>query len=97
MIKKMPDGFQLDMTIPPAAAVSFKTRNRQTYYTFSDYEIDSAYFVSKDKSVKKHLGNINIKSNLIVLDDMGNIDRLDENIDKKAIYKKAIKQSNFMR
>ena len=95
MIKKMPDGFQLDMTIPPAAAVSFKTRNRQTYYTFSNYEIDSAYFVSKDKSVKKHLGNINIKSNLIVLDDMGNIDRLDENIDKKAIYKKAIKQSKF--
>ena len=95
IIKKMPDGFQLDMTIPPAAAISFKTRNRQTYYTFSNYEIDGAYFVSKDKSIKKHIGNINIKSNLIVLDDMGNIDRLDENIDKKSIYKKAIKQNQF--
>ena len=93
--KSMPKEFQLDMTIPPAMAVSFKTRNRKAYFSFDSWNIDGKDFNKNKKAIKKKLGYLDIKSNLIVLDDFGKIDKLDENINKKEIYKKAIKQTTY--
>lgn len=95
MLKSMPENMQLDMTLAPAMSVNFKPRNRNTYFTFSHWEIDGARFVNNKKTIKKHLGYLDVKSNLIVLDDTGNLNRLDEKIDKKKIYDKAIKQKKY--
>ena len=95
MIKKMPEGYQLDMTLAPAMAVKFGSRNRKTYYSFSHWEIDGEKFIKNNNNIKKKIGDLKINSNLIVLDDTGNLDRLDENIDTLKIYKKCIKEKNY--
>ena len=95
MIKKMPEGYQLDMTLAPAMAVKFGSRNRKTYYSFSHWEIDGEKFIKNNNTKKKKIGDLKINSNLIVLDDTGNLDRLNENIDTLKIYKKCIKEKNY--
>ena len=93
--KTMPKGYQIDMTLAPAMSVQFKSRNRKGYFTFDDWEIDGKKFVKKKKATKKLLGQLEIKSGLIVFDDYGKIDKLDEKIDFKAIYKKSIEQKSY--
>ena len=91
----MPEGYQLDMALAPAMAVKFGSRNRKTYYSFSHWEIDGEKFIKNNNTIKKKILNLKIKSNLIVLDDTGNLDRLDENINTLKIYKKCIKEKNY--
>ena len=93
--KNMPEGHQLDMTLAPAMAVKFKLRNQKGYFSLENWTIDGNEFIKNKKAIKKRLGDLLIRSNLIVLDDTGNIDKLDENIDEKKIYKKAIKQTKY--
>lgn len=95
MLKNLPEGYQLDMTIPPAMAIQFKARNRKSYFSFSHWKIDGNEFKKSKKSEIKKIGSLKINSNLIVLDDSGDIDRLDEGIDVSRIYKKNIAQKNF--
>ena len=96
MKKNMPEGHQLDMTLAPAMAVKFKLRNRKAYNSLENWTIDGNEFIKNKKAIKKRLGRLLIRSNLIVLDDTGNIDRLDENIDKKYTKKQLNKPSTMV-
>lgn len=95
MQKSMPEGYQLDMTIPPGMAIQFKARNRKSYFSFSHWQIDGKDFEKNKISKIKEIGSLKVESNLIVLDDTGNIDRLDEGVDISKIYKKNLAQKLF--
>jgi hypothetical protein len=93
--KKMPKGYQIDMVVAPAMSINFKSRNRKSYYTFDDWVIDGKEFEKNKKTIKKKLGYFKVDSGLIVLDDTGEIDRLNEKIDVKKVYDKTVKQENY--
>ena len=66
MKKNMPEDYQLDMPLAPATAVKFKLRNRKAYNSLENWTIDGNEFIKNKKAIKKRLGDLLIRSNLIV-------------------------------
>tara|TARA_B100000767_G_scaffold181766_1_gene169702 strand:- start:220 stop:1755 length:1536 start_codon:yes stop_codon:yes gene_type:complete len=93
----LPKDFQMDMTIPPAVAIKFDSRNREYYYPWRWFnEIDGKNFKLQKKSKKENIFDLEISSSILVFDDTGSLDRLSEqNIDKDKLHKEALKKEKF--